>query len=197
MRQKIKGSDNLANKDHLYRDLMLAAQKGDSVAYTQLLKEITPLVRRYVRWHQSRWSLAEIEDVVQDVLVSIHLSRATYDSKRPFRPWLLAIARNRIADARRRLSRRIANEIATDRLPETFSQADPNPSGEMCAEIQFMRRAIEDLSNRQRRAIELLKLQGLSLKEASAMTGMSVAALKVTVHRAMKSLRASLGQEMP
>lgn len=196
MPPKTKIPDRLANND-LYQGLMEAAQKGDNVSYRRLLEEITPLIRRYIHRNQGRWPAADIEDVVQEVLMSVHLSRATYDPRRPFRPWLLAITRNRIADAGRRMSRRAANEITVGELPETFFDVGTNLSGETQAEIHFMRRAIGGLSTQQRRAIELLKLQGFSLKEASAVTGVSVAALKVTVHRAMRSLRASLKQGTP
>ena len=44
----------------------------------------------------------------------------------------------------------------------------------------------------QRQAVELLKLQEMSLKEASSVSGLSVAALKVATHRAVKTLRGLL-----
>jgi RNA polymerase sigma-70 factor (ECF subfamily) len=49
--------------------------------------------------------------------------------------------------------------------------------------------AINQLPIGQRQAIELLKLREMSLKEAAATTGMSIAALKVATHRALKALR--------
>lgn len=194
MKRSPEASDN-ESPDHRHRGLMQAAQSGDKASYETLLREITPLLRRYVRWRRGFRAPEDTEDVIQDIIISFHLARATYDPSRPFRPWLLAIARNRVADAERRLIQRKAHETTRDPLPETFSDADTNLSGETRAEIHLMRRAIDGLSANQRRAIELLKLKELSLKEASAATGMSIPALKVTVHRAIKALRATLGRD--
>lgn len=84
--------------------LMWAAQEGDSVAYTAVLTAVTPIVRRVAT---SRWTGSdEADDVVQDVLLSLHQVRHTYDPDRPFLPWLMAIARNRLADTQRRQVRR-------------------------------------------------------------------------------------------
>lgn len=95
---------------------MRASQEGDSVAYTAVLTVVTPLVRRMAarRWTGSD----EADDVVQDVLLSLHQVRHTYDPDRPFLPWLMAIARNRLADTQRRQVRRAKGEVAVDILPE-------------------------------------------------------------------------------
>lgn len=171
--------------------LMRAAQDGDSASYARLLSEITPVIRAAVR---RRWSAqaVEVEDIVQEVLTSVHTSRQTYDPKLPFLPWLRAIVHYRTADAGRRHIRRSAMERSECTfeygLPEVPVEAPPEPVGNPRA----LRRAIDDLPSGQRRAIELLKLQELSLKEAARETGMSVAALKVAVHRGMKALRLKL-----
>ena len=166
---------------------MQAAQEGDQVAYQALLADILPLLRAIV---QRVWrSQQDVEDIVQDVLLSMHVVRHTYDPTRPFLPWLLTIARRRIADAARRSSSRSAYETTVDVLPETFSgDATKNPQEGSDDQAAF-RHALASLTGGQREAVELLKLQGLSLSEASAITGKSVAALKINVHRGLKALR--------
>ncbi len=59
-----------------------------------------------------------------------------------------------------------------------------------------LKEAIADLPAGQRRAIELLKLREMSLKEAAAASGTSVGALKVATHRAMDALRRKLKKEV-
>jgi RNA polymerase sigma-70 factor (ECF subfamily) len=130
------------------------------------------------------------EDLVQDILLSLHAARATYDPERPFIPWLMTIAHNRMVDQARRASRRSANEVAVDEYPAHLAEDGP-AAGEF-GDPEALRRAIKLLPKGQRSAIELLKLRELSLKEAAQATGMSVSALKVSVHRAIKTLRASL-----
>jgi RNA polymerase sigma factor (sigma-70 family) len=175
--------------------LMCAAQDGDKAAYSALLREVTPLLRRLVRQKRSFLQLQDIEDLVQDILLSLHAVRATYDPTRPFLPWLTAIAHNRIADGGRRHLRRAAHEIAVEKYPETFDHDATNPVGEGYGDPQALRQAIDKLPQGQRQAIEMLKLRELSLKEAAAASGMSVGALKVSVHRAIKSLRIALTAE--
>jgi RNA polymerase sigma-70 factor (ECF subfamily) len=180
-----------ASPKHL-GELMRAAQDGDGAAYLQLLTEVTPLLRRVIQ--RQRWfrQAADVEDLVQEVLISLHTVRATYDPGRPFLPWLLAIARNRMVDALRRQGRRAANEVSVAEYPETFSEEPANTPEGGYGDPEALRRAIGQLPPGQRRAVELLKLKEMSLKEASASSGMSVGALKVAVHRGMIALRKAL-----
>jgi RNA polymerase sigma-70 factor (ECF subfamily) len=170
--------------------LMRAAQEGDGAAYARLLCAVTPLVRRMAA---SRWTGSDDpEDVVQDVLLSLHQVRQTYDPQRPFLPWLMAIARNRLADVQRRQVRRTRGEVAVENLPETFSDEETKELVDRMADSEALAQALARLPAGQRRAVELLRIKEMSLKEASAASGMSVAALKVSMHRAMRSLRTIL-----
>ncbi|MCK6454697.1 MAG: sigma-70 family RNA polymerase sigma factor [Alphaproteobacteria bacterium] len=176
-------------------ELMRSAQAGDSVAYARLLAAIAPLIRRTIRRQRQLMPAADVEDIVQETLLSVHAVRATYDANRPFLPWLMAILRNRMVDGTRRYARLSAHEIAVDPLPETFADEDTNTMVERHDRAAVVRRAVRDLPKRQRVAVEMLKLQELSLKEAASASGMSISALKVAVHRGMKGLRARLRGE--
>jgi RNA polymerase sigma-70 factor (ECF subfamily) len=169
--------------------LMFLAQRGDSVSYSELLNEITPLLRRVVRRQRPFLSPEDIEDLVQDTLLSMHSVRATYDVERPFLPWLFAINRNRLADAARRYSRTESHHVAIDDTNVTFGTAVANTITEAYGDPQALQRAIGGLPPGQRDAIEMLKLKEMSLKEASESSGMSIGALKVATHRAMSALR--------
>jgi RNA polymerase sigma-70 factor (ECF subfamily) len=173
--------------------LMQAAQRGDSAAYAELLREIAPRVRKVVARQRGFAGIADVEDLVQDVLLSVHAVRATYDASRPFVPWLLAIVRNRLADGARRYARTARREIRVEELDVTFFDVAANlDSGELGDE-DAIREAVRALPEGQRQAIELLKLKELSLKEAAQVSGASVGALKVATHRAMATLRRTLG----
>lgn len=172
--------------------LMRAAQEGDSAAYGQLLRAVTPLVRRLAA---RRWTGSDdAEDVVQDVLLSLHQVRHTYDPGRPFLPWLMAIARNRLVDIQRRQVRRARGEVAVEVLPETFSGEETKELVDRMADTEALTQALAQLPAGQRKAVELLRIKEMSLKEASDVSGMSVAALKVSMHRAMKTLRSVLAR---
>lgn len=173
-------------------ELMRAAQAGDGAAYLQLLRAVTPRIRSIVRRQRGFAGVAEVEDLVQDVLLSVHAVRATYDPSRPFTPWLLAIVRHRLVDGARRYGRIARREVQVEDLDVTFFADEPNDEGGKAGEAAALREAVRALPEGQRQAIELLKLQELSLKEAAAASGTSVGALKVATHRAMAALKRTL-----
>lgn len=175
--------------DRCLAALMKAAQDGDASAYHQLLRDVTLLLRKTVRHRRRFLQPQDIEDLVQDTLLSLHAVRATYDSKRPFLPWLMAIARNRIADGARRYARRAAHELQVDELPVTLSDEGANIPVDSFGDPEALKQAIQTLPPAQREAIEMLKLREMSLKEAAIASGMTIGALKVAVHRGVKALR--------
>jgi RNA polymerase sigma-70 factor (ECF subfamily) len=168
---------------------MARAQAGDSEAYRRLLQDITPYLRSRAckRLRDSR----DVEDAVQDILLTVHAIRHTYDAGRPFGPWLGAIANRRIIDRLRRQARSKLRETLLDAGHETF----PAPSAnfyQAAWDGRALREAVERLPPGQRQAIKLVKLEEMSLKQAASVSGMSVATLKVATHRALKSLRKML-----
>src|SRR5262245_43762842 len=108
--------------DQTLSTLMQAAQAGDAQAYVRLLKEITPRLRQIVRRQRCFVGAQDIEDLVQDILLSLHAVRASYDPRRPFMPWLMAITRNRLVDGARQYSRRAAHEVQVENMPVTLDR---------------------------------------------------------------------------
>jgi len=175
--------------DGAWAGLMAQAQAGDRDAYRRLLTEITPYLRALAqRQHRDR---RDVEDSVQDILLTVHSIRHTYDPARPFKPWLVAIGRRRIIDRLRVNARGRRRETELTEEHETFSEPATNIH-EVQSDSRQLHQAMESLPAAQREAIRLLKIEEKSLKEASAESGMSVAALKVSVHRAVKALRAMM-----
>lgn len=175
-----------AARDLEWSILMARAQNGDGEAYRRLLEEVTPYLRSLAaRRHRDP---RDVEDAVQDILLSVHAIRQTYDPTRAFGPWLVTITNRRLIDRLRRHGRLRARETALTAEHETFPAGQPNIDQEM-SDRRELEAALDNLPPGQRQAIRLLKLEELSLKEAAAATGMSVAALKVATHRALRGLR--------
>ncbi len=165
--------------------LMARAQDGDRAAYHRLLQEITPYLRSLAaRRHRDQH---DIEDAVQDVLLTVHSIRQTYDPARPFGPWLVTIASRRFIDRLRRQGRRNDREIPLTDDHEAVSE--PGAGLEKSLDRHELEKAINDLPPMQQQAVRLLKLKEMSLKEAASVSGISISSLKVSVHRAIKSLR--------
>ncbi len=173
--------------------LMRAAQDGDAGSYQVLLRSCLPVIASSAR--RQGVPEAQLDDVVQDVLLTIHRVRHTYDPARPFLPWLRAIAQRRAVDVLRRQGRQLGREVYDPVAYE--GHADTAQSAGQALEsadhARRLRLAIAALPQGQREAVERLALQEQSLDEAAAGTGRSKGALKVNLHRALKTLRGRLG----
>lgn len=185
--------DRASQLDTAWGALMAAAQSGDRAAYERLLKDCTPFVRRIAR-HQ-RVNPNSVDDVVQDVLLTIHRARQTYDPERSFSAWLAAIAQRRAIDALRRDGRRGKREVFAPADYENHPDASATWHDDGTADMRgsVVRTAVERLPPGQREAIETLALRQLSLEEAALVTGKTKGALKVNMHRALQTLRARFG----
>lgn len=181
----------LIARDKVFAALMQRAQHGSEGAYSRLLQELPPVIGRMIRRQMAGASPSDQEDVLQEVLMSIHTARASYDPARPFIPWLKAIVINRTIDFMRRQKRNTAGQVLTDDMADIVDDSAGDAVVRYDA-VDALQKAIRKLPAGQRSAIELLKLREMTLREAAAMTGMSITALKASVHRGVRTLRVSL-----
>jgi RNA polymerase sigma-70 factor (ECF subfamily) len=167
---------------------MAAVQDGDQAAYEALLRQLLPALRGFVTARLGDRS--SVEDVVQNVLLSVHRARHTYRPERRFEPWFWTIARNAITDSQRARTTRLRRE-------EPLDDADVAVSPEMAIEAGLplsagLERALAKLPKNQRHAVELLHVHQLSVAEAAARVGVTPGALKVRAHRGYRALRVIL-----
>lgn len=170
---------------------MSAAQGGDRLAYEGLLRDSAPIIRRVAR--RSGAVGDRVEDVVQDVLITVHRVRHTFDPSRSYVAWLTAIAQRRTIDLLRRTGRQDSREINAPLAYEGY--ADPQhqtDTAEAASEADRLRAAIATLPAGQREAVTTLALKEHSLAEAADLTGKTKTALKVNLHRAIRALRSRL-----
>lgn len=191
-RQPFVARDALIARDRAFAASMRRAQSGSEGAYAQLLQELRPVIGRMIRRQLAGASPSDREDLLQEVLMSVHAARASYDSSRPFIPWLKAIVVNRAIDFLRRQRRHAGGQALTDEMAAVIADDAAGDAMGRYDAVDALQRAIRALPAGQRSAIELLKLKEMSLREAAATTGMSVSALKASVHRAVRTLRVSL-----
>jgi RNA polymerase sigma-70 factor, ECF subfamily len=157
---------------------MVAAHRGDKQAYEQLLRELGNVTEQYIQRRFGR--LACIEDCVQECLLAIHLARHTWDPRRPFKPWFFTIVHHKTVDVLRRSSYAPTH----GRRSLHGSAAEPRAGGEPADEL-----APGDILNQlgaaHRDALMMTKIEGHSLAEAAALAGISEAAMKSRVARAI------------
>jgi len=169
---------------------MAAAQDGDAGCYRELLEELLPYLRGIVGRRLGGSDARE--DVVQNVLLSLHRARHTYRPERPLGPWLHAIARNAVTDHLRARGRHAPFEISLDQDGVPEPSAEPAPTVFDTALPPELAGALEALPPGQRQAVELLHVEGLSVADAASRVGISQSALKVRAHRGYRALRARL-----
>jgi RNA polymerase sigma-70 factor (ECF subfamily) len=178
-------------REDQWTDLMRSAISGDSAAYHRLLKAVTPVLRAAARRGLARAGQPDYqsEDIVQDILLAVHLKRHTWDISAPFAPWLFAIARNKLIDALRRRGRRIfvniddfAEVLPGEAAPETAS------AGEVAAQLQ-------SLPARQRDVLQSIAVDSASIKDTALKLSMSEGAVRVALHRGLTRLTAKLREQ--
>lgn len=175
--------------DHLRSTLMAAAQAGDSAAYRTLLRDCIPVIKSVAR--RRGVEADRVNDVVQDVLLTVHRARHTYDPSRSFTAWLCVIADRRAIDLLRRVRRQDRREV---HAPLVFASradelADPTQGPAHADLTGTVRLALARLPARQREAVQHFVLDERSLAEISNLTRRTKGSLKVNLHRALKALR--------
>ncbi|MEW6449107.1 MAG: sigma-70 family RNA polymerase sigma factor [Pseudomonadota bacterium] len=169
------------------KELMVAGLDGDAAAHRALLERLSLRLRGYYKGHLTRAgrSATEAEDLVQEALLAIHIHRHTYQRSEPLTPWIYAIARYKLIDHLRHTRTTFADLPIEDAI-EIMAHDD-----HIVAESAYdLDRLLGLLPDKMREPIRCVKIDGLSVAEAANRCGMSQSAIKVNVHRGLKSLAA-------
>lgn len=166
---------------------MARALAGDREAYAKLMAELAGVVESYLRARFGAVRESDfLEDCVQEALLALHRVRHTWDPRRPFRPWLFAVVRHKVIDLLRRSEVRRSEPMPG----EEPADRERDPSQRIDGA-----RLLEALEPDDREALVLTKLEGYSLEEAAVRLGISPAAMKSRVHRAVLRVQKRLREE--
>lgn len=167
--------------------LMKLALQGDKRAYAILLQETSRLLRPFLAKRLNGSS--EVDDVLQEILLSIHKARHTYDGNRPYRPWAYAIAKFRLQDhLRAHYSDHLRHAVEWSDMEENLQE----PVTEHALTYESISGEVRKLPPKQATILQLMHEEGFTAKEVAAKTGMKESAVKVAAHRAYKILRKKL-----
>lgn len=168
--------------------LMAQTQKGDQQAYESLLKEIIPPLRRYLRAKVA--DPERLEETLQEILLGIHKARNTYRPEQSFLSWMFAIAHYKVVDFYRKKKREADFEVFTEGDLDQF-EATLDWGGIEMAQEQ-LQSILDRLSEKQRKIVTMIKLEGFSIKQAAQKMEMSESAVKVAAHRAYQKMKLEL-----
>jgi RNA polymerase sigma-70 factor (ECF subfamily) len=176
---------SISSEESELRALMLAGLDGDEASYKSLLLRLSTRLRAHFKGQLARVGRRPLdaEDLVQDTLIALHTRRHTYDRSQLLTPWVYAIARYRLIDFLRR-TKATNRDVPVEEAEGVFA-ADDAVAVDSGLDLTQL---LGQLTPNMRQAIQYVKLDGLSVSEAAARTGMSPAAIKVSVHRGLKAL---------
>jgi RNA polymerase sigma-70 factor (ECF subfamily) len=175
-----------ADRDGEWSSLLRAANGGDSSAYERFLRNLAPVLRAFVRRLLARSSFAgaEAEDIVQEILLAIHLKRQTWIETAPVAPWVFTIARHKTIDALRRRGRRI--DVPIDDFTEILAADTEEPD---LAGV-YVDRQLQALPDGQRNVVQAIAVAGDSIAEAAEKLRMTPGAVRVALHRGLAAIAA-------
>ena len=177
----------MGSREAHWAGLMRAANRGDAAAYRCLLDELAPVLRGMAARSFARFGLgvADVEDVVQETLLAVHLKRHTWSEQLPLLPWVFAIAQNKLIDSLRRRGRRV--HVPIDDLSEVLAvDTEATIANSVDAD-----RVLARLEGRDRDIVHSISIEGASTRQVAERLGMSEGAVRVALHRALKALAQS------
>lgn len=172
---------------------MRAAIAGDADAYRRFLETLTPHLRAMARrrCEQLGATRSDAEDLVQEVLLTIHVKRGSWDASRPIGPWISAIVRNKLIDSLRRRGR--AAHVPIDDVMETLEAED---HGDGLDQID-VERLVMQLREPQQSIVRAISISGAGIRETAVKLNMTEGAVRVALHRALKTLAALYRGDKP
>jgi RNA polymerase sigma-70 factor, ECF subfamily len=181
----------VAGEEALWAGWMRAANAGDSGAYRQLLEALAPFLRKLAAHGFARTGqgAGDVEDVVQETLLAIHLKRQTWDADQLFTPWVRAIARNKLIDNLRRRGNR--TELPID----DFIEVLPAETATEELSTREAERLLSILGGRQQEIVRAICVEGSSIRDTAARFGISEGATRVALHRGLSALAAAYRSE--
>lgn len=169
------------------RDLFMRGRAGESAAQRGFLTKVTPLLRSYFR-RRLPDAPDDVEDLVQDTLIALHTRRDTFDTRYPLSAWFYSIAKYRLCDFIRRRRRR--RESPLEGLD--FGAVDANFAASDAQ--RDVAKLMQHLSDKQRAAVRLVKLEQQSVRDAATQTELSESAVKVAAHRGFRAMQRLVAQ---
>nr|WP_318272647.1 sigma-70 family RNA polymerase sigma factor [Paracoccus saliphilus] len=177
------------NADVSWEALLARANDGDAAAFLCFLTEVTPMLRRLIRARAGGLPADLHEDVLQEVLLAVHLKRQSWQPETPVRPWLYAVARHKIGDACRRRGRAV--ELPIEDVAHLLV-ATPGPAP---LAVRDAHRMLDMIDQRSAALVRAVKLEGKTTEDVAAGLGLTAGAVRIALHRALKRL-AALAERM-
>lgn len=169
-------------QDEVWEVLLARANDGDGAAFARFLHAVTPTLRAVIRRRGDGLPPDQHEDILQEVLLAIHLKRQTWRRDAPVRPWLYALARYKVVDAFRRRGASVTLPI------EEFAEVLPEENAVLPLSGRDAEMMLGMIDARSAMLVRAVALDGKTAEEAGETVGLTAGAARVALHRAMRRL---------
>lgn len=170
------------DKNKMLSDLLNLANSGNKKSYEEFLNKISSLLRPII---VKKIINFDVEDVLQEILLSIHKARHTYNGDRPIIPWIIAIANFRMTDYLRKYYAQMRHKtLDIQEMENILADIDEN-----FIETTSINELFDEITPKNKEIITMMHLEGFTAKEVGERVGMSESAVKVAAHRAIKKIR--------
>jgi RNA polymerase sigma-70 factor, ECF subfamily len=167
---------------------LVAGLSGDGKAYAAFLTQVSPLLRRVIG---RKIPMGDVEDVLQEVLMSIHKARHTYDGDRPLIPWLMAITHFRITDC----LRKVYSQMRHKQVDIADFENELEAVTEELSQNESIDEILENVAQREKEILTLMYVEGFTAHEVGLKLGMKATTVKVAAHRAIKKIKEGLSND--
>lgn len=181
----------MTKRDQLFGELMKEAQGGNSTSYETLLSEVYMFLESYL--NSKVYNKSQVDDVIQEIILAMHNSRHTFDCSKSFMSWLLAIAHYKVSDHLRFQFKQKTQELEDSILDDSSDALSALIENQ---NIQLLHQAIDELDQKPRQIIKLLKIEGFKISEVASKLNLSESNVKVIAHRAYQGLELKLRSKL-
>jgi RNA polymerase sigma-70 factor (ECF subfamily) len=180
------------------RLLLLYREEGRRELFSLLVQRYERELFNYLRRYLGDAGMAE--DAFQATFLQVHLKCDQFDEGRRFRPWLYTIATNQAIDAQRRNKRhrmisldRVGNGADGDevgKLVDLLVSGDGDPLDHVSQfeRGEWVREALDELSEQMRSVVQLVYYEGMKYREAAEVLSIPVGTVKSRLHAAIAKL---------
>ncbi len=178
-------------RDIRWASAMIAGRQGDRAAYAGLLKDVAVVLRKLVRYRFLQQGLGadDAEDLVQEVLIAVHIKGHTWDPERPFTPWLYSILRYKFIDRMRQIRREAS--YRSDTPIDLLADEIEAPAADIDRSLSRIGRHLTALSPGQQDVVRAMAIEGASVRETAQRLKTSEGVIRVMFHRALRKLKSA------
>jgi RNA polymerase sigma-70 factor (ECF subfamily) len=180
------------NKDDADAHILRLIAEGDEQAFEQLVHKYQQAVFNTIYRYTGKQD--DVQDLAQEIFIKVWRNARKFKGKSKFSTWLYRIVVNHCINYRRKNKRK---HVSLDELTEqgkTPESLKVEPDWEQRRKVELVRKAVDELPERQRMALVLAQFEEKSYKEIAEIMKVSLSSVESLIFRARSALKSKLAK---